>query len=383
MQRFAGHALAAGHFFELFVSAGHAIAAHHGLNRLGQHFPGGVQVCGQCFFVQLQLVQACHERLVRQHGVAQAHAHVAQHGRVGQVALPAANRQLLAQVLEHRIGQAQIALGVFKVNRVDLVRHGGRANLTCLELLLEVAHAHIAPNIACQVNQNGVAARHRVKQLGHVVVRLNLNAVGLKSQAQAHGLRGRRAGCGLGRFHHTAAKGLPVHIGPGTQVRVVVAHGTVHLGHERHGGNAVQRGLQTHRHIGQLFAHRGGAGRLAVGAAEHGHRGIGMCHVAQLVGHALQARHQHLLAAVLDLQRMAGVVDVFAGARKVHKLARLLQLGPAVKHTLDAHGLVATNPVFHRLHVVVGGFFNRFNGLGISRAKRRHHLAHMRPRRSA
>ena len=104
MQRLAGHTLAARHFFEFFVSAGHAIAAHHGLNRLGQHFPRSIQVSGQRFFVQFEFVQARHERLVRQHRIAQAHTHVAQYGGIGQVALPAANRQLLAQVLEHRVG---------------------------------------------------------------------------------------------------------------------------------------------------------------------------------------------------------------------------------------------------------------------------------------
>ena len=37
-----------------------------------------------------------------------------QHGAVGQVTLPAADGQLLGQVLEQRVGQAQVALGVFQ-----------------------------------------------------------------------------------------------------------------------------------------------------------------------------------------------------------------------------------------------------------------------------
>ena len=125
MQVGSAHGLATGDFLEFFIGALHAIAAHHGLDRLGQHFPSGVQVGGQGFFVEFELVQAGHQRGIGQRGVTQAHAHVAQHGRVGQVALPAADGQLLAQVLEHGVGQAQIAFGVFKVDGVDLVRHGG------------------------------------------------------------------------------------------------------------------------------------------------------------------------------------------------------------------------------------------------------------------
>ena len=57
MQGLGGDGLAAGDFLELFVGAGHAEAAHHGLDRLGQHFPGAVQIVGQGLFVELQLAQ--------------------------------------------------------------------------------------------------------------------------------------------------------------------------------------------------------------------------------------------------------------------------------------------------------------------------------------
>ena len=87
-------------------------------------------------------------------------------------------------MLEHGVGQTQIAFRIFKVNGVDLVRHGGRANLTRFQALLEIAQAHISPNVARQINQDGVGARNGVKQLGHVIVRLNLYAVGLERQAQ-------------------------------------------------------------------------------------------------------------------------------------------------------------------------------------------------------
>ena len=38
------HTLSSGHFLEFFIRARNAVAAHHGLDRLGQHFPAGVEV---------------------------------------------------------------------------------------------------------------------------------------------------------------------------------------------------------------------------------------------------------------------------------------------------------------------------------------------------
>jgi glutathione S-transferase len=51
-------------------------------------------------------------------------------------------------------------------------------------LLLEVAQRDVAPDVADQVDQDGVGARHGVEQLGHVVVRLDLDGVGVEGQAQ-------------------------------------------------------------------------------------------------------------------------------------------------------------------------------------------------------
>jgi hypothetical protein len=86
--------------------------------------------------------------------------------------------------------------------------------------------------------------------------------------------------------------------------------------------------------------------------------------VSELVGHATQGADQaidggqdHLLARGLEHQAVAGVVDVFRCAGKVHELAGLFQLGVAGKTLLE--------PVLDRLHIVVGGFFDVLDGLGI------------------
>ena len=49
-----------------------------------------------------------------------------------------------------------------------------------------------------------------------------------------------------------------------------------------------------------------------------------MRHIAQFGNDGVEHRQYHLLTACLQLQSMAGVVDVFAGASKVHKLSAVL-----------------------------------------------------------
>ena len=139
--------LAAGHFLELLVSTLHAIAAHDGLNRLGQHLPRRIQVILQRLAVQFEFAQSNIQGMVGQDGVPKCHTHVAQDGAVGQVALPARDRQFFAQVFQQGVGQSQVPLGILKVNRIDLMRHGGRTHFTGLQTLLEVTDADVTPDV--------------------------------------------------------------------------------------------------------------------------------------------------------------------------------------------------------------------------------------------
>ena len=110
LQRLARDALAARQFLQLLVRILDAVAAHHRLHRLGQHFPGVVQVCLQARRVDFQLVQAAQAGLDADQRVAEGHADIAQHRRIGQVALPARDRQLVGEVAQHRVGEARDCL---------------------------------------------------------------------------------------------------------------------------------------------------------------------------------------------------------------------------------------------------------------------------------
>ena len=82
-----------------------------------------------------------------------------------------------------------------------------------------------------------------------------------------------------------------------------------------------------------------------------------MSHIAQLANQAVKRGQQDCLAGTFDLQCMTGVVNVFAGARKMDKLGHAPQFRPGIKLGFD--------PVFDRLDVVVSGFLNFLDGHGI------------------
>ena len=69
---------------------------------------------------EFQDVRTAQRGGVREQGVAQANAQVAQDCRIRQVALPARDRQLGGQVRHAGVGHAQVALAVLKVDGVHL-----------------------------------------------------------------------------------------------------------------------------------------------------------------------------------------------------------------------------------------------------------------------
>ena len=127
--------------------------------------------------VYFQFAHAFQGGLIRNQRITDTHAEVTQHGGVGQVTLPAGNWQFACQVLQYRVGKAQIPFGVFEVNRVNFMRHGGRTNLTSNGFLFEVVKGDITPDVTVKVDQNGVEARNAIKQFGNVVVWFDLGGV--------------------------------------------------------------------------------------------------------------------------------------------------------------------------------------------------------------
>ncbi len=121
-------------------------------------------------------------------------------------------------------------------------------------------------------------------------MRFDLNAVCLKAKAEPN----RRWS-----FDDAFAKCFPIKVRPSTQVGVVIANSTIHLGKNGYLGNALTRSAQTHHDVCNLFAYGGGTSGLAMGAAQHGYIGICMGHVTQFGDDGVEQGQHHLLATRL------------------------------------------------------------------------------------
>src|SRR5690625_7677191 len=78
-----------------------------------------------------------------------------------------------------RVGQPEVAFGIFKVDGVHFVRHGGRTHFASYGFLLEIATRTITADIPVKVDHDGVKANQRVEQLGNVLAGLELRGVGV------------------------------------------------------------------------------------------------------------------------------------------------------------------------------------------------------------
>ena len=110
--------------FEGFVWIGVALSPQHCLYGLGHDSPVVFQVGGYLVAVDYQFAQPFHCGTYGQQRMSERHAHVSQDSRVRQVSLQARYRQFCRQMFEQCVGNAQVALGIFEIYRVYLVRHG-------------------------------------------------------------------------------------------------------------------------------------------------------------------------------------------------------------------------------------------------------------------
>ncbi len=136
------------------------------------------------------------------------------------------------------------------------MRHGRRADFACLGALLEITDRNITPDIAIQIDQDGIGTGDRVEQLGHVIVRFDLDRVRIEFQSES-------------LFYDIFGESFPVEIRVGRQVGIVIADCAVHLAQDFNRGNALHRPLQTRDDVGNFLAQRRRAGGLAVRARHH------------------------------------------------------------------------------------------------------------------
>ena len=236
-------------------------------------------------------------------------------------------------MLENRVGQAKVALGVLEVDGIDLVGHGGGADFAGHGFLLEVAQGNITPYVPVEIHEYGVETGEAIEQLGHVIVGFYLGGVGVPLQSQGG--------------DKLLGIGLPVDVRVGAEVSIVVAHRAIDLAEVLHALKLAHLPLQARDDVGYFLAHGGGAGGLAVGARQHRGGGALVGERDQGVDNLAHRRQQDFLHAVAQHQRVGEVVDVFRSAGEMHELA----YGPEFLMV----GKTLLDEILHRLDVVIGG----------------------------
>jgi len=148
-----------------------------------------------------------------------------------------------------------------------------------------------------------------------------------------------------------AGERFPVDVGVGREVGVEVADRAVELGGQGDGVELGGLAAQAVDEDGQLLAERGGRGRLAVGARQHGRAAHLVGQARERVGERLLGGAQHT-QAVAQHQGEGQIVDILRGAGKVHELAERRERGTS--QTLF-------DEVLDRLDIVIGDGLDRLD----------------------
>ena len=302
-----------------------------------------IQLVQQTVAVNFQFAHTFQGGLVGDQRVANTYAQVTQHRGVSQVALPAGYRQLARHMLQHGIRQTQVTFGVFKVDWVHFVRHGGRTDFPGDGLLPEVVQGDVTPYVTIEVDQDGVEARNAVKQLGDVVVRLNLGGVWVPLDPE--------------RRHKLFAELVPVHFRVRGDVGVVVTHRAVDFAEDLNLLQLTILAFHAVRHVRHLFTHGGWGCWLAVSTGQQ--RNVAVFHGQRFhrINDFTPVREYHLFPRGREHQRVRQVVNILRRTGEVNKFRYRVQ-GRDACHFLFQE-------VFNCFHVVVGGAFDGFNARGI------------------
>ena len=225
------------------------------------------------------------------------HTHIAEHGRVCQVTLQTGNRQFHRQVLKNSIRHAQVSFRIFKVNRVHLVRHRAGAHLTGFNLLLEVFHRDILPEVTVHINHHRIDALHGIKDGRQIIVIGYLGSILLAFQAKLFG-------------NELIAECLPVIFRISHMMGIVITRSATELCCHRTSLQRCQLAFQTVDKHHYLLAQTGRRSRLSVCLGKHGDSGPLFRISTELRYQFLYLRIVHLLQRLLYRQRNRRIVDI-------------------------------------------------------------------------
>ena len=189
--------------------------------------------------------------------MSQRNTHIPQHGRIGQVALQARNRQLRRQVVQYGIGYSEIPLRIFIIDGVHLVRHCRRPHFSRFDFLLEILHRNVLPEVPVEIYHNRVDTAQCIEQSGEIVVIRNLSGPFLPVYPQP-------------LLQKSVPESRPVDIGISKTMSIEITGSSSKLTTHRNRFEQSHLPFQPIAEYPYLFPQTGGRCRLPVSFGKHG-----------------------------------------------------------------------------------------------------------------
>ena len=114
----------------------------------------------------------------------------------------------------------QITFRIFKVNRIHFVRHGAGTYFTGFNLLLEIFHGNILPEVTVHIDHYRIYALHSIEYSRQIIIIRNLRSIFFTFQAQFFS-------------NKPVTKCFPVELRISHMMRIVISGSTTELGSKR------------------------------------------------------------------------------------------------------------------------------------------------------
>ena len=146
--------------------------------------PVVLKIILKLLLIEDELAQPFEGALNSNDAMSQGDSDITQHCTVSKVALQTAHREFLREELQQGIGNPEVPLAILEVDRIHLVGHCTRSHLAGLDLLFEVLHRDIHPEVAVEIDNDGIDATNSIEDGRQRVVVTNLSRILFALQAQ-------------------------------------------------------------------------------------------------------------------------------------------------------------------------------------------------------
>ena len=118
------------------------------------------------------------------YNMSERNTYITQYSRICQVALQTRYRQFHSQMFQNCSSYTQVTFRIFKVNRIHLVRHSTGTHFTGFDLLLEIFHGNILPEVTVHIDHHCINAFHCIKDSGKIIIIGDLRSILFAFQSQ-------------------------------------------------------------------------------------------------------------------------------------------------------------------------------------------------------